>query len=58
MRSVQVTYPSTVLGGIRTATIYAGPGGSTFVGRDADVYFTEEMSHVRLSFMFWLLLVY
>ncbi len=28
------------------------------VGREADVYFTGEMSHVRLFFVFWLLLAY
>ncbi|KAK0227491.1 hypothetical protein EDD85DRAFT_152479 [Armillaria nabsnona] len=56
MRSVQVTYPSTVLSDIQTVMIRAGPGESMLVGRDADVYFTGEMSHVRLSFVFWSLL--
>lgn len=29
--------------------ICAGSGGSLLLGVDADVYFTGEMSHVRLS---------
>ncbi|KAK0186763.1 NIF3-like protein-like protein [Armillaria mellea] len=42
---VQVAYPSAVRSDIRTVAICAGSGGSMLVGRDADVYFTGEMSH-------------
>ncbi|SJL12455.1 related to Protein NIF3 homolog [Armillaria ostoyae] len=42
---VQVAYPFAVLSDIRTVAICAGSGGSMLVGRDADVYFTGEMSH-------------
>ncbi|KAG7440630.1 uncharacterized protein BT62DRAFT_1012565 [Guyanagaster necrorhizus] len=42
---VQVAYPSAILSDIRTVAICAGLGGSMLVGRDADVYFTGEMSH-------------
>ncbi|KAG7441361.1 NGG1p interacting factor 3, partial [Guyanagaster necrorhizus] len=41
-----LAYPSAVLSDIRTVAICAGSGGSMLlVGRDADVYFTGEMSH-------------
>ncbi|KAK0431067.1 NGG1 interacting factor 3-like protein [Armillaria borealis] len=45
LSQVQVAYPSAVLSDIRTVAICAGSGGSMLVGRDADVYFTGEMSH-------------
>lgn len=46
---VQVGYPirSTTL--VRSIAICAGSGGSMLVDRDADVYLTGEMSHVRTT---------
>ncbi|KAK0472738.1 GTP cyclohydrolase 1 type 2/Nif3 [Armillaria novae-zelandiae] len=41
----QVAYPSARLSNIRTVAICVGSGGSMLVGREADVYFTGEMSH-------------
>jgi len=34
---------------VRSVAICAGSGGSMLLGVDADVYFTGEMSHVRLN---------
>ena len=33
---------------VHSVAICAGSGGSLLLGVDADVYFTGEMSHVRL----------
>ena len=38
---------------IHTVAICAGSGGSMLLGRDADVYFTGEMTHVRFYFILW-----
>jgi hypothetical protein len=35
---------------VRSVAICAGAGGSMLLGVDADVYFTGEMSHVRLKY--------
>ncbi|KAK0458192.1 NGG1 interacting factor 3-like protein [Desarmillaria tabescens] len=45
LSQVQIAFPSAMLSDIRTVAICAGSGGSMVVGRDADVYFTGEMSH-------------
>jgi putative NIF3 family GTP cyclohydrolase 1 type 2 len=34
---------------VHSVAICAGSGGSKLLGVDADVYFTGEMSHVRLN---------
>jgi putative NIF3 family GTP cyclohydrolase 1 type 2 len=34
---------------VRSVAICAGSGGSMLLGVNADVYFTGEMSHVRLN---------
>ena len=34
---------------VHSVAICAGSGGSMLLGVDADVYFTGEMSHVRLN---------
>jgi len=57
--SVQVGYPSPQTSGstiVRSIAICAGSGGSMLVGKEADVYLTGEMSHVRLlspSLIIW-----
>lgn len=45
---VQVGYPAVSSKSIQSVAICAGSGGSMLLGRDADVYFTGEMSHVGL----------
>lgn len=48
---VQVAYPyadNSRSMPIRTVAICAGSGGSMLVGREADVYLTGEMTHVRM----------
>ena len=47
---VQVAYPESRSKPIHTVAICAGSGGSMLLGRDADVYFTGEMMHVRNGF--------
>lgn len=46
---VQVGYPIRSTKLIRSIAICAGSGGSMLVDKDADVYLTGEMSHVRTT---------
>jgi len=45
LAQIQVGYPALSSKAIRSVAICAGSGGSMLLGRDADVYFTGEMSH-------------
>jgi putative NIF3 family GTP cyclohydrolase 1 type 2 len=47
-RTVQVALTTNGYDEVHSVAICAGSGGSMLLGVDADVYFTGEMSHVRL----------
>jgi len=49
---VQVGYSDRSSKLIQSVAMCAGSGGAMLLGRDADVYFTGEMSHVRFESQF------
>ena len=46
--SIQVAYAASASSTVRSLAVCAGSGASVLLGRQADVYLTGEMSHVRM----------